>query len=110
MMFPVMGSGQISNKIYKGLEINYIVLNAADIVITFRNLDRGAKEANPLGRFVMKSRPVAVAVKAGATIGILASLRFLKKESKTEAFILLGVLNVVYSFLLKSNIKVAINL
>lgn len=91
---------------YTGLEINYIALNALDLVTTFYSLDRGAKEANPIVRSFVRKKPLAVLVKGGLTAGTLLGLRYVKKENRKAAYITLGLLNVMYGLVVQNNLSV----
>lgn len=93
---------------YRALEINYIILNAADLVTTFHGLDNGAQETNPIARAIVGNKPVAVAAKAGFTIGALWALRQAWKHDRRAASITLIALNVVYGAVVTNNIRVSI--
>ncbi len=104
------GGSSGSDWLYTGLEINYIALNAADLITTFYGLDKGAEEANPVARLVIKNRPAAVIFKGGMTAGVLLGLSYVKKQNKPAAYIALGALNVLYGFVVHNNIGVYLNL
>ncbi len=93
---------------YRGLEINYIVLNAADLVTTFHGLDNGAQETNPIARTFVSNKPLAVAAKTGLTIGALWALRQAWKHDRRAASITLIALNVVYGAVVTNNIRVSL--
>lgn len=95
--------------LYTGLEMNYIVLNAADLLTSFYSIDRGAKEGNPVARLFIENKPVAVAVKGGLTVGVLAALRYVKGENKKAAYLALGMLNAMYAVVVTNNIRVAVS-
>jgi hypothetical protein len=95
---------------YTGLEINYVVLNAADLITTFYGIDNGAKEANPVARLVISNRPAAVLFKGAMTAGVLFGMAHVKKQNKTAAYVALGALNVLYGFVVHNNIGVYMNL
>lgn len=46
--------GRSRDWLYTGLEINYIVLNAADLATAFYGLEKGAQEANPVARLFIQ--------------------------------------------------------
>jgi hypothetical protein len=99
-----------SDWLYTGLEINYIALNAADLITTFYGMDKGAEEANPVARLIIKNRPAAVIFKGGVTAGVLLGLSYVKKQNKPAAYIALGALNLLYGFVVHNNIGVYLNL
>ncbi|MCZ6820516.1 MAG: DUF5658 family protein [Calditrichaeota bacterium] len=96
--------------LYMGLEMNYVALNAADLITTFYSVDRGAREGNPVARLFMSRKPLAVFVKGGVTFGVLAALRYVKGENKKAAYIALGLLNAMYAVVVTNNIHVAVSL
>lgn len=99
-----------SKELYNSLAINYVVLNTLDLATTFYSLDHGAKEANPIARTFIKNRPLAILIKGGITGGVLVTLAKLKKRDKKAAYITLGILNLVYGFVLKNNVNVILRL
>ncbi len=99
-----------SNWFYIGLEANYVLLNAADMVTTFYGLAHGAQEANPIANRFIKNRPVTLALKTTFTIGTLWGLRQVRKESRVAATVSLGVLNVLYGLVVANNIRVVVGL
>ncbi len=96
--------------IYRGLEINYALLNAADLATTIYGLRRGAREVNPVARVFVRNTPAAIAVKGGFTFGVLWALRKAKESNRTAAFATLGALNLIYGVIVRNNIGVAVKL
>ena len=101
---------QSSDWLYRSLAVNYVALNALDLITTFYSLERGAQEANPIARTFIKNRPLAVLIKGGATSGVLYALGRVRKENKKAAQITLGLLNIMYGLVLHNNIGVIIQL
>lgn len=99
---------QSSNRdwIYTSMEISYITLNTLDLFITHHSLDNGAKEANPIARLYIRNKPLSLIIKGGITAGILFGLTEIKKKDKKAAYITLGLLNMMYGFVVKNNIGV----
>ncbi len=100
---------ELSNRrdwLYTSMEINYVVLNAVDLLTTFNCMDKGAKERNPIARLFIKNKPLAVIIKGGLTGGVLYGLSYLKKEDKKAAYISLGVLNILYVFVVRNNLSI----
>ncbi|MFQ5824186.1 MAG: DUF5658 family protein [bacterium] len=91
---------------YTGLEINYVMLNALDLISTFYVLEKGAKEANPIARLYIKNKPLAVLIKGSVTAGVLYGLTHVKCEDNKVAYITLGLLNIFYGFVVQNNIGV----
>ncbi|MFQ5709570.1 MAG: DUF5658 family protein [bacterium] len=91
---------------YTSLEISYVSLNVLDLVTTHFSLKEGAQEANPVTSLYIKNLPLSVLVKGGATAAVLYGLRQVKKEDRRLAFITLGILNVLYGYVVNNNINV----
>jgi len=96
--------------LYTALELNYVFLNAADLLITFEGLKRGAREANPVARLFIHNKPLALAVKGGVTAGVLFGLAYVKKHDAKAAYISLGLLNVIYGVVVANNVSVQLRL
>lgn len=95
---------------YTGLEVNYVLLNALDLITTFNGLEDGAREANPITRLYINNKPLAVIIKGSMTAGILYGLTHVKRDNKKAAYITLGLLNVIYGFVVQNNIGVYLQL
>ena len=95
---------------YFGLEVNYVLLNTADLITTFYGLDKGAAEANPVAKNIVRNKPLMILVKGGATGAVLFTLAKVKARNKPAAYLTLGVLNVVYGLVLKNNIGIVLQL
>ncbi|MFQ5864343.1 MAG: DUF5658 family protein [bacterium] len=95
---------------YTGLEINYALLNTLDLITTFNSLESGAREANPVARLYIKNKPLAIIIKGSITAGTLYGLAHVKQENKKAAYITLGLLNVIYGFVVRNNIGVYLQL
>lgn len=96
--------------LYHVLEANYLALNAADLVTTFRGVDQGAYEINPIARTFIQNKPLAIAAKTGLSLGVLVALREARKQDRRVAVIALAVLNVAYSVVVTNNIRVNLQL
>ena len=96
--------------LYTALELNYVFLNAADLMMTFKGLERGAREANPVARLFIRNKPLALAVKGGVTAGVLFGLAYVKKHDSKAAYISLGLLNVLYGVVVTNNVSVYLRL
>lgn len=82
------------------------MLNALDLVTTFLALENGAKEANPVAKLFINNKPVAILIKGGVTTGVLHLLRKVKTEDKKAAIITLGMLNLLYGYVVTKNFGV----
>ena len=95
---------------YVGMEVSYLLLNGVDLATTFYGLERGAREANPIANYIIKNKPVTVAVKASLTVGTLWAVRQMRKENRTAATVTLGILNLLYSGVVANNLRVVVEL
>ncbi|MFQ5752895.1 MAG: DUF5658 family protein, partial [bacterium] len=95
---------------YTSLEINYVILNAMDLVTTFYSLDKGAKEANPITKLYVRNKPLAVIIKGGVTAGVILGLARVKRQDTKAAYVTLTLLNVMYGFVVKNNFSVYLQL
>ena len=107
---PRAASQQSRDWFYTALQINYVALNAADLITTFYSLEKGAHEANPIARLFIQNKPLTVVIKVGVIGGVLWGLSIVKKEDKKAAYITLGLLNVVYGYVVQNNIGVMLQL
>jgi len=107
---PERGNASGTHWLYRALEINYVALNALDVVTTFWGMDRGARERNPLAKRFVRHKPLALMLKGGATATVLFGLGKVKARNKPAAYITLGLLNVVYGVVLHNNIGVVLRL
>jgi len=101
---------QPSGDLYNLLELNYALLNAADLISTFEGLERGAVEANPVAKLWIENKPLAIFAKTGLTIGALATLRYTRRYNHKAAIITLSCMNLLYSAVVANNIRISIQL
>src|SRR4029453_2173845 len=66
---------------------SFLGLQVADLPSTWRALDHGAVEANPLLENFAGSRPALLTVKAAGSVGVIAASEALSKKSRTAAII-----------------------
>jgi len=106
---PKQASRQ-SDWLYNAMAVNYVVLNTLDLFTTYKSLEKGAVEVNPIARTFVDRKPMAIAFKAGLTGGVLFALGKMKQQDKKAAYITLGLLNVVYGLVVANNIGVYLQL
>jgi hypothetical protein len=109
LTLPTVGSQQ-SDWMYNTLAVNYVALNTMDLITTYKSLEKGAVEVNPIARTFIENKPLAIAFKAGMTGGVLFALGKMKKDNRPAALITLAVLNVVYAAVITNNIGVYLEL
>lgn len=109
-LIPTMVAGQPKSKLFNGLKYCYIGLNIVDVGLTLYNVSHGAKEVGPIGRFVIKNKPVALALKGVVVFGTVRVLDSWYQENKyVSTGVLLG-LNLLYGSVVYDNFQVAIQL
>jgi hypothetical protein len=83
-----------------------IALQGLDIHSTRRALGSGGSEANPAMRPVVKNSAAFVAVKAGATAGVIWASEKLWKKNRKAAVIFASVVNVAMAAVVANNYRV----
>jgi hypothetical protein len=84
-----------------------IALQGLDIHSTRRALGSGGSEANPAMRPVVKNSAAFVAVKAGATAGVIWASEKLWKKNRKAAVIFASVVNVAMAAVVANNYRVS---
>jgi hypothetical protein len=74
---------------------------------TFRALDAGGLEGNPLVGSLAERRPAFVAFKVGVAAALIYSARSMSKSHKVRAAITLALINGAYVALIHNNYRVA---
>lgn len=92
------------------LYMGFAALQAGDVVSTFRALDRGASEANPVMGGLVQHRAAFVALKAGMTAGTLLMSERLWKKNRVAAVAMLVALNGAYAAVVAHNARVVSSL
>jgi hypothetical protein len=92
------------------LYLGFVGLQAADTATTFRALNVGAVEANPVMGSVVQNRGAFVAVKAGMTTATLLVSERLWKNHRTAAVIMMAALNGAYAGIVAHNARVVSSL
>ncbi len=82
-------------------------MQGLDAASTFRALDAGAVETNPLVSWVTPSRPGFVALKMGIATAAIYSAHELSRRHKVRAVIALVAINSAYAALAAHNYALA---
>jgi hypothetical protein len=88
------------------LYAGFVALQAADVITTFRALDQGAVEGNPVMGGVVRNRAAFVAMKAGMTVGTLWMSEKLWKKNRVAAVVMLSAFNIGYALVVAHNARV----
>lgn len=94
--------------VYHSLEASYIALNTADVLITYKGLEKGLREANPFIQDIIDNKPLFIGIKAVFTFGALALIRQVRKHDRKTGMIYLIGANVLYSVVVAHNYSVVI--
>lgn len=89
------------------LYVSYAALQALDAASTFKALENGAVEANPLLKNVASNRGAMLAVKAGTTAATLYLTERLWKKNRTAAIALMVCANSAYAAIVAHNYRLA---
>lgn len=104
---PVPPVGARSSRLLASLLVSTAVVQALDVHSTFRALDRGAVEANPVMAPLAGNKGAFIATKAAvAAVTVLAAQR-LGKRNKVAAIATLVAVNSVYAYVIDHNYRVA---
>lgn len=96
--------------IYHSLEVTYIGLNVLDVVSTYKVIENGGYEANPIMAKFVDNKAAFIGVKAISTTAFLGACRIIKKDKPKLAFVMLLAGNVGYGFLVNHNYQLSITL
>jgi hypothetical protein len=84
-----------------------VLMHVLDVDSTMKAMKRGAVEANPLMKGVVKNRGAFIATKAAiATVSIYATSR-MAKHNKVHAIIASAAINSAYLMIVKNNYSIA---
>jgi Domain of unknown function (DUF5658) len=96
-----------SRVLIRSLYVTTAVMQALDAHSTFKALDAGAAEANPLMRPWVENRGAFIALKVGMTAGIIYVGHSLYKRNKLAGVLALVAVNVGYGIIVAHNYDVA---
>jgi hypothetical protein len=95
-----------SKVLYHSFEVTYIGLNALDLITTYKIIDNGGYEANPLMTSIIQNKPLAIGVKTISTTAFLGACRIIRRDRPKLAFALLLAGNLGYGALVSHNYQV----
>jgi hypothetical protein len=109
ILSPLCAIAQDTTKtdyVYHSLEGSYIALNAIDVMLTYKGIEKGAIELNPLLSKIINNKPLFIGIKATLTFGVLWYIRRLKKDNNKLGYGLLIAANVLYCAVVANNYSV----
>ena len=89
------------------LYVGSIVLHAMDIHSTFKVIDRGGREGNPMLAGLVNNRPAFIAVKGAIAASSIYAVSRIAKKNKIAGFAVGAALNSVYSMVVSHNYRLA---
>ena len=97
-------SGTIARR---ALVVSFAALQGLDAHSTFKALDTGAKEINPLLAGLANNRGAMLAVKAGTAVAGAFFIEKMAKQHPKRALIAAAVMNTVYAAVVAHNYRLA---
>lgn len=82
-----------------------ILVQGLDFHSTFRALDQGAIEINPVVKPFTSSKPAFAALKAGMAVSTIYIGKSLARRSKTKAIIAMAAINAVHTAIVVKNYR-----
>lgn len=102
-----LSSDKLDKSLFTASLISYSLLNVADYFSTREALKyEGVEEANPLLKPFVKNDMVFVTLKLGMTASNVYLLQKLHQKDKTLAWIITGLCNAAFSYVVIHNLKV----
>jgi hypothetical protein len=83
-----------------------VLMQGLDAHSTFRALDAGAKQGNPLIGPIAERRPAFIALKGAISVATIRAARDLSKQNKLAAALTLIGINSAYGALIANNYRV----
>ncbi len=91
---------------FKTLQYSYIMLDYADLFTTWKALENPSlRETNPFARWYFKRPLIGAAITFGANLAIYQLGKLLYKSNKTLAYITVGILVTVKTYVVIHNYK-----
>ena len=105
---PAIAKADTGGKTLTMLQAGMIALQTMDLVSTHQALSRpGTYEANPAFGIASGSLPASIALKAGATAGIILLTNRVAKTNRAAAIATMVALNSVYATIAARNFAIA---
>lgn len=90
------------------LIVLFVALQLADIASTVRALDKGARELNPVVRWIMArlgTVPGLIVIKGAGCAAIIAGILFAHAYSPTIALIAMAIFCAAYAYVVLHNLR-----
>lgn len=104
---PVSPAGVRSSRLLASLLVSTVVVQALDVHSTFRALDRGAVEANPVMAPLTGNKGAFIATKAAVAAATVLAAQRIGRRNKVAAIATLVAVNTAYAFVIDHNYRVA---
>lgn len=110
LLFPSLAFAQKRDFLYHSLEVTYVSLNALDLITTYKGLEYGARELNPVIGRIIENKPLAITYKAASVVLFLGITRKIRIDHPKLAFITLIAANAGYAYLVNRNYQICLSL
>lgn len=90
-----------------GLYTSFVALQIGDAVSTFKALDAGGVEANPMMKGIASNKGAMFAMKASASLGTIYLTEKLWKKNRVAAVATMVIMNGAYAAIVTHNAKLA---
>lgn len=87
--------------------VSSVILHALDVHSTFKVIERGGREGNPLLAGIANNRPAFVAVKGAIAATTIYAVSRIAKKNRVAAFAMSAALNSMYGLVVSHNYKLA---
>ena len=97
----------ISQTALRGMYVSFAALQVMDVQSTFRALENGAREGNPVMGGFVSNRGALLAMKAGITAATILFAERAAKKNRVGVIVVMAALNSVYATVVAHNYHVA---
>jgi len=87
--------------------VSSVILHALDVHSTFKVIERGGREGNPLLANLANNRPAFIAVKGAIAASTMFAVNRIAKKNRVAAFAMSAALNSMYGLVVSHNYKLA---
>lgn len=105
--YPIAPPQKRISPVLSSLYASTALMQALDVHSTLLALDRGASEANPIMKGIVKNKAAFIALKAGIAAGTIFAARETAKKNRVAAIVTLVAMNSAYAMIINHNYKVA---
>lgn len=93
--------------LFTALTGSYVVLSVLDIHSTYKFLEKGHVETNPLWSRILSNKPLTILLQTTLRTGIVYLLHQINKKSKVFSYVIFGILVAGQTYVVWHNYKLA---